>query len=193
MFTQGLVFLGMLPCGSAWVCERVSDRVSLCETRCLANSVSACECPHVSRCGWYAVQQGECDCVFSVGVCSSVVSLRARVCVSIGACVSVDVSGGVYRGADLCPVCAGVSRRTWFSVSVCLCQCVSGCVSLSRVGATEFVRASASVTVRVNDVSACVPVGVCVGVQVRRCGVCFLSRAVCVSVYVRARAVGCLA
>lgn len=48
------------------------------------------------------------------------------------------------------------------------CQCVSRQAPLSHADVTEFVRVSASVTVCVNDVSACVHVGVCVSVSVRR-------------------------
>lgn len=45
---------------------------------------------------------------------------------------------------------------------VSLCQCVSGCVSLSHVGVPEFVTVCLPQCLCVSDVSACVRVGVCV-------------------------------
>lgn len=54
---------------------------------------------------------------------------------------------------------------------VCMSVSVSVDVCLGQVGVTEFVRVSASVTVCVNDVSACVSlwVSVCHGASVSVC------------------------
>lgn len=64
----------------------------------------------------------------------------------------------------LCCVCARVSRRLWFSMCVSLCQCVSGCVSLSHVGVPEFVTVCLPQCLCVSVM--CLPVSVWVSVCV---------------------------
>lgn len=139
-----------------------------------------------------------------VPVFAGCVVLPVRECVSIAR--GVSVCAGRYRGPPSCRLvsrlCVCLQEHVVLCECACLCQCVSGCVSLSHEGVTEFVRVSASVTVCVSDVPACVSLWVfvcqCVSVSVCGCAMSgtFVSApwSVCVRalVYVRVRGGGCL-